>query len=60
MKYLLAFAFLTMALVGAEAQSRDGKNRHVVIINASTVTVAIFNASSVVQRTWQEDLTSGP
>jgi hypothetical protein len=49
-------AFLTFVSVPAFAQSRDGYNRWVWIINDTSVILTHFYASNVSQRGWGRDI----
>jgi len=56
----LAILFSVFGLLGglmsAAAQSGDGKNRHVVVLNDSSYTIRELYAANVDVRVWQEDV----
>lgn len=52
-----AITFLYSGL--ALAQSIDGRDRRVVLINASSVSICRFYASNISRRTWEENILAG-
>lgn len=52
----LAATVSTVAAGGAVAQSKDGKDRHVVIINETRHTLVRFYASRIATDDWEEDI----